>query len=253
MQIALGTRQVMDLQALHEFRDVFTRGQKRRHGDEGAQRCRNAVAERKRRQRDGADEQRNGAIDHGHGDVDRGNRPDKGEKREFDGADAHFGQSEYRGHQKDEGRRDDRSGIGDEIQLRHRARGQEWKSAKADRRLEFAASARQEIIAGVGASRLFQRGQRWMGRARSRDGEARDVKLVVKRAPRQFLDRAAVEGTGRKIHLGKSAALRQCAVDETVSLEEFLPIHLDNHPKAGDYVANRHVRRALAAMDLAHG
>ena len=36
VQILLGTREVVDLQALHKLGDVFPRGQKRRHGDEGA-------------------------------------------------------------------------------------------------------------------------------------------------------------------------------------------------------------------------
>ena len=37
-----------------------------------------------------------------------------------------------------------------------------------------------------------------MGRVRRRDGEARDLEFVVVRAPRQFFDRAAVEGAGRQ-------------------------------------------------------
>ena len=58
MQIALGTRQMMDLEPLHQLRDVFPRGQHRRHGDDRAQRFRHAVAQRQPRQRDRADEQR---------------------------------------------------------------------------------------------------------------------------------------------------------------------------------------------------
>ena len=50
VQVALGTRQMMDLEPLHLLRDVFGRGQQRRHGDERAQRFGNAVAKLQARQ-----------------------------------------------------------------------------------------------------------------------------------------------------------------------------------------------------------
>ena len=71
---------MVDLEPLHLLRDVFRRGQERRHGDQRTQRFGNAVAKIETRQRDRANEKRDPAIDERHTRVDRG---DRAENREY--------------------------------------------------------------------------------------------------------------------------------------------------------------------------
>ena len=88
---------------------------------------------------------------------------------------------------------------------------------------------------------------------RRRDGEARDLDLLVVRPPRQGLDRASIEIAGRKIHVVKRAPRGQNVIDETIAFEQNLPVDLGDHPQACHDVADGHVRRPLAAMDFADG
>ena len=73
MQIAFWTRQMVDLEPLHLFLDVFGRGQERRHGDERAQRFGNPAAKLEARQRNRANEKRDPSVDKRHARVNRAN------------------------------------------------------------------------------------------------------------------------------------------------------------------------------------
>ena len=67
---------MVDLEPLHLRRDLFPRGQKRRHRDQRAQRLGNPVAQLQARQRDRVDEKRRASVDERHASVNRGNRPE---------------------------------------------------------------------------------------------------------------------------------------------------------------------------------
>ena len=74
VQIAFGTRQMMDLEPLDLLRDVFGRRQERRHGDKRAQRFGNAVAKFEARQREpGATKSVTPRLTSATPDIDRGN------------------------------------------------------------------------------------------------------------------------------------------------------------------------------------
>ena len=73
------------------------------------------------------------------------------------------------------------------------------------------------------------------------------------RSPRQVFDRTSVERAGGKIHVAKRATGGQDAVDQTIALEQDLPINLGDHPQARHDVPDGDVCGALAAMHLAHG
>ena len=73
MQLVVGGGEVVDLEAVQVLLSTDgARAQHHRHGDQRAQFCRNAVAQREARQPAGADAARHRAVDQRHRDVDRG-------------------------------------------------------------------------------------------------------------------------------------------------------------------------------------
>ena len=74
MQIALGAREVMNLQAFDQLFDAFRRREQRRHGDKRAQMRGNPVEQLQSRQQRRGKAEVDRAIDQRDGGVDRGNR-----------------------------------------------------------------------------------------------------------------------------------------------------------------------------------
>ena len=105
VQIAFWTRQMVDLEPLHLLRDVFGRGQERRHGDERAQRFGNPAAKLEARQRNRANEKRHPSIDKRHARVNRANGAENREHCELSRAEAQPGEGDQRRGQNDRGRR----------------------------------------------------------------------------------------------------------------------------------------------------
>ena len=243
---------MVDLEPLDLLRDVFARGQERRHGYEGAQRFGHSIAKLQARQRDRGHEKRNASVDERHARVNRGNGPENREYGELSRAQAQLGKGDQWRRQNDRGRRHDRCNVNVEIQSGRDARGPNPKPAKTNRTLEFAASSGKQVVTGVAAAHLLRRRATAIGRARRRNGKARDVELAVARSARQVFDRTSVEVAGRKIHVPKCTPQGKDVIDETIPFEQYLPINLGDHPQARHDVADGHVRGPFAAMDLTH-
>ena len=107
---------MVDLEPLHLLRDVFGRGQERRHGDERAQRFGNPAAKLEARQRNRANEKRDPSVDKRHARVNRGNGAENREYCELNWAEAQPGEGDQRRRQNDRGRGHDRRGVSVEIQ-----------------------------------------------------------------------------------------------------------------------------------------
>ena len=111
VQIAFRTRQMVDLEPLHLFRDVFGRGQERGHGDERAQRFGNPAAKLEARQRNRANEKRDPSIDKRHARVNRANGAENREHCELSRAEAQPGEGDQRRGQNDRRRDHDRGDV----------------------------------------------------------------------------------------------------------------------------------------------
>ena len=77
VQLVVGRGQVVDFQAVQVFLDGRARIQHHRHGDQGAQLLRDAVAQCEAWQPARAHAARHGAVDQRHGDVHGGHRAQK--------------------------------------------------------------------------------------------------------------------------------------------------------------------------------
>jgi hypothetical protein len=80
----------------------------------------------------------------------------------------------------------------------------------------------------------------------------RDLQFRQARAARQLFDGAAVEIARGKIHAREIAARLQHVIDQTDALEQLRPIQARRRAHAGDDVAHRHARRALALVLAVH-
>ncbi len=72
----------------------------------------------------------------------------------------------------------------------------------------------------------------------------------MSRAARQLFDRVPVAIPRREVHGGEVAVGAERRIDETDALEELRPIDGGHEAHAGDYIADRHVHRALPPMLL---
>ena len=70
VQLVVGRGEVVDLEPVQVFFDRGARAQQHRHGDQRAQLCGHAVAQRETRQAAGAHAARHRAVDERHRDVD---------------------------------------------------------------------------------------------------------------------------------------------------------------------------------------
>src|SRR5580704_4337948 len=128
---------MVDLEPLHLLRDIFGRGQERRHRDERAQRFGNPAAKLETRQRNRANEERDRSVDKRHARIDRGNGAENREYRELTWAEAQLREGDQWRRQNDRGRGQDRGYVNVEIQSRRDLRGPAPKPANANRALEF--------------------------------------------------------------------------------------------------------------------
>ena len=124
--------------------------------------------------------------------------------------------------------------------------------AIGNRLFEGAAPAREQNISCVPPSGPLRCWGVSPGPLCRKHSRASDLELRPVRAARQFLDCAAVERAGWKIHALEVAAARKNSIDEAEPLEQLLPVDIGNQTQAGDDVANRDVLRALSAMFVAH-
>ena len=97
MQVAVRTGEVVDFEALDLLLDRSPIGEQCRHGDKRAQMRRHAVGELQRRQEMGVEAETDRAIDQSDRRVEDGNRAEKRENDQRQGAEAGRGERDKRG------------------------------------------------------------------------------------------------------------------------------------------------------------
>ena len=122
---------------------------------------------------------------------------------------------------------------------------------EADRNLECAATAGDQVIAGICAA-IRLGAHESTCRLRRPNGGAGDVEFRAVRTARQFLDGAAIEIARREIHVAKRAAAGERFVHQADALEHLGPIDVGNHAHAGDDVAHRDDAGTLPLVLVVH-
>ena len=115
------------------------------------------------------------------------------------------------------------------------------RRAEADGALQLLASVADEVEAGVTFA-FVARG------AGGGENLARDLQLGEPRAASQLFDGRAVEIPRGEIHGIEIRGAVQHLVDEAHAFEELGPVHIGHQAHAGDDVAHRDVRSALALV-----
>jgi hypothetical protein len=189
------------------------------------------------------------AVDERHARVERRKEAERREHAEPRTADSRTRQRVERQGEDDRGGRDDGADVAaDAERAAQAARPAAHGNAIADRRLEGAAPAGDQVVAGISFT---------PGPGGGREGRLRDLQLRALRAARELLDRVAVEVARGEVHPIEAARRAQRVVDQADALHQLRPVHVGDEPHAGDDVAHRHVGGALALVlvvhDLLHG
>ena len=171
--------------------------------------------------------------------------PSEREQTEPPAADIRAGQREQRQGENDRGDHDDGADIAADTDRRvESTQPAPYGRTKSDRPLERSTPPGNQVIARVSLAAVAI--------ACGRQGRARNLEFAQRRAPRKLLDRAAIKVARRKIHRREVAAGPQRVVDETDALDELRPVDVGDQPHARDDVADRHVRRTLSLVLVAH-
>ena len=237
MKLAVRARQIVDFELLHLSLYRFDRRQNRRDGDQRAQGFRHAMAKIERRQQSGAKTAGDHLVDPADGQVQRRNEAQNAEQDEKGRAHA-APRTQPEGKGQKAGRDHDAGAhvAADAERAIKTLRPRAPRRMKADLGRETGSPGGEQIVAGVAPARVGPAGIRPpSGGADRRLG---DLKLGQRASARQFLNGAAIEIAGRKIHLRKSPARLEHFIHQAEAFKQFGPIHVGNEPHAGDDVAH---------------
>ena len=245
VELALRAGEVMDFQPLDLLFDCGLRREQDRNGHDGAQRRRDAVAQLEARQDRRTEPFRDAAVHERHRGIDGGDQPEEREQTEPLAADIRTGQREQRQEENGRGDDDDGADIAADTDRRIEATQPVPNGrTKSDRPLERPATPRNQVIARVPLAAAAS--------ACGRQRRTRNLEFAQRRTARKLLDRAPIKVARREIHRREVAAGTQRVVDETDALDERRPVDVGDQPHARDDVADRHVRRALSLVLVAH-
>ena len=246
-EVAVGARQVVDLEAFDLLGDAGARRQHRGHDQQRAQVGGNSVAQLQAGQHLGAQAIRGSAVHQRERRVRGGNETEKRERRERP-------RPEQRRREQQRQTENQRADDGDAGQIAaHSGRGVEAPDpavqggAEAERCAESTPAGADQVVAWIGeAQRRFARG------LRGSEGCVRYIELRERRSARELLDRASIAIARWKVHLRELTFRAQHDVDGAHALEQLRPIDRRDQAHAGDRVAHRHVHRTQPLVLVAH-
>ncbi len=256
IELARRAGQIVDLQPLDLFLDIFEGGEQGRDGDQGPQGFGYAVLQVQGREQGGAEAARHQMVDQGDGQVHRGDEAQARQQDQPAAADARPVADGEGDGQQGQGNQQARADIAADAQRAIESSGPRAQGRpEANLGLERLAAGREQIIARVGLAAVLAG---WPGRSREGFGRGHGrighLGLGQGAAARQLLDGAAVEIAGGKIHLLKAAARLEHVVDQAEALEQLRPVDIRNQPHAGDDVADRDAGGDLPLVLIAdHG
>lgn len=244
----------MHLEALRLLKEVGFAGEERRHGDQGAQRRRNALLERKSGQDRRAEAPGHRAVDEGGRHLGRRQEPDQCRRQEPDTVEAGARQQPQRDGEQHPRQEQDRSDIAADAETRVEATDpQPRRRLEPDRPLKSLAALGDQVETGIaGAPSVICAVRLDLRPARGVERVIGDLHLRAGRASRQLLDGRPVEVPRGEIHVGEGAVRAQPRIDEADALEHLRPINVGDEPHAGDDVAHRDVGCALSLLGMLH-
>ena len=253
MERALRAGQKVDFEPLNLIVDLRQRGQQGRDSDQCAQvRC-HALAEIERGKQRCAKSPGDQVVHERYGQVDSRNECEHPERNEPSGAE--LGPQAHRQGYRQQGHGDDHAGAdiaADAQRARHTDDPASRRGLEPDLSAEALPTAGDQIVAGVRATLVRPVGCLGLRAPGGRHGGFRDLKLGEVRASRQFLDAAAVQISGRKIHLVEAATRLEHLIDEADALEQLRPIDVGDEPHAGEDVSNGNAAGDLALVFAAN-
>ena len=250
-KVAVGVRQVVDLQPADLFLDVRFVGQEGGHDDERAHAGRHAVGQLEARQRSWTQHVGDRVVDQGDGQIRR--------RRERQQRDHEEGESRFAIAQRHEqrhgedGRRDEAQGA----QIAGR-RAREIGPAEADRQrqpnaqgtFERRPTVSDQEVAGIA---LRVRRGRIRGAPGHLHGALRYLDLGPTGTPGELFDGVPVAIARREVHLAERTIGSEDPVDQADALDESGPVEPGDEAHARDHVSDRHVHRRLPLVLQAHG
>ncbi len=238
----------MDLQPVHLLVHGASVGEQHRHGDERAQRRRNALPEIQTRQRSGVHLPSDRRVHERDRGIERRQRADHCERREIPRVrHLHAVHREQRPDEHGARERDRHPDEPGHPQGRVEApRPVAYRHAKADPFFERTPAAADQVMTRIVFA--FFNGSR----VAQRDRVARDVEFGSAGAACDLFDRVAVQVARGEIHFREPAGGSEHTVHEAHALDDGRPINIGNTAHARDDVAHGDVGAALAQVLFLH-